>query len=81
MLPGQKYLTKFKKKAKFDKQFDFEKKLGTLFFSFVYIHVWQEFKDLKFSVHLHYCRESLTPLLSSETIQTRPNITLVPERE
>ena len=55
---------KFKKKAKFDKWFDFEK-TGNTFYSFVYVHKEREYKHLKFFVHLYYCRESLTQLLSS----------------
>ena len=44
------------------------KKTGNTFFSFVYIYKGREFKHLKFSVHVYYCRESLTQLLSRRTI-------------
>ena len=35
VLPGQKFLKKINKKAKFNKSFDFERKTGNTFFSFV----------------------------------------------
>ena len=45
------------------------KKTGNTFFSFVYVQKEQEFKHLKFSVHLYYWREFLTQFLSSTLLE------------